>query len=196
MYYPSLVHAVIGSVPSNAANCSYPSCAGPAWTLHGKPLPYTHDYDDPSPPDDPAAVIPDQRINGPVFLDCGEDDQAWTSCPYGQAIVNLLDDHHDQWPHVLYPYPEAGHGVGSLVPYEPYGPATVAAEGARLLPGGPGGRCAAVASPAQLPRQPLKLPTVQVTITKSSFPARGDAPGVLVNRGTGSRRRCRQPAAR
>ena len=129
VYYPSLVHAVIGSVPSNAANCSYPSCAGPAWTLHGKPLPYTHDYDTPSPPDDPAAVIPDQRINGPVFLDCGEDDQAWTSCPYGQAIVNLLDDHHDQWSHVLYPYPKAGHGVGSLVPYEPYGPATVAAEG-------------------------------------------------------------------
>jgi dienelactone hydrolase len=129
VYYPSLVHAVIGSVPSNNANCSYPSCAGPAWTLHGKPLPYTHDYDDPAPPDDPAAVIPDQRINGPVFLDCGEDDQAWTSCPYGQAIVNLLDDHHDQWSHVLYPYPKAGHGVGSLVPYEPYGPATVAAEG-------------------------------------------------------------------
>jgi dienelactone hydrolase len=94
VYYPSLVHAVIGSVPSNAANCSYPSCAGPAWTLHG------------------------------------EDDQAWTSCPYGQAIVSLLDDHHDQWSHVLYPYPKAGHGVGSLVPYEPYGPATVAAEGA------------------------------------------------------------------
>ena len=131
VYYPSLVHAVIGSVPSNAANCSYPSCAGPAWTLHGKPLPYTHDYDDPTAPDDPAAVIPDQRINGPVFLDCGGDDQAWTSCPYGQAIVKLLDDHHDQWSHVLYPYPEAGHGVGSLVPYEPYGPATVAAEGSK-----------------------------------------------------------------
>src|ERR1700729_29993 len=32
----------------------------------------------------------------------------------------------------------------------------------RLLPGGPGGRCAAVASPAQLPRQPLKFPTVAV----------------------------------
>jgi dienelactone hydrolase len=135
VYYPSLVHAVIGSVPSNAANCSYPSCAGPAWTLHGKPLPYTRDYDDPTAPDDPAAVIPDQRINGPVFLDCGGDDQAWTSCSYGQAIVNLLDDHHDQWSHVLYPYPNAGHGVGSLVPYEPYGPATVAAEGSMPFQG-------------------------------------------------------------
>jgi hypothetical protein len=54
--------------------------------------------------------------------------RAWTSCPYGQAIVNLVDDHHDQRS-LLYPYPKAGHGVGSLVPYEPYGPATVAAEG-------------------------------------------------------------------
>jgi hypothetical protein len=43
--------------------------------------------------------------------------------------VNLLNDHHDKWSHVLYPFSKAGHGVGSLVPYEPYGPATVAAEG-------------------------------------------------------------------
>jgi dienelactone hydrolase len=129
VYYPNLVHAVIASVPSDAANCSYPSCTGPAWTLHGKPLPYTRDFDSPYPVDDPAAVIPDQRIAGPVFLDCGEADQAWTSCPYAQAIMNLLDAHHDHWAHVLYSYPGAGHGVGSLVPFEPYGPATVAAEG-------------------------------------------------------------------
>jgi hypothetical protein len=45
-------------------------------------------------------------------------------------IVDLLEAHHDRWSHVLYAYPVAGHGVGSLVPYEPYGPATVAAEGA------------------------------------------------------------------
>jgi len=130
VYYPNLVHAVIASVPSDAANCSYPSCAGPAWTLHGKPLPYTHDYDSPYPVDNPAAVIPDQRITGPVFLDCGEADQAWTSCPYAQASLSQLDAHHDHWAHVLYSYPGAGHGVGSLVPYEPYGPATVTAEGA------------------------------------------------------------------
>ena len=142
VYYPSLVHAVIGSVPSSTANCSYPSCAGPAWTLHGKPLPYTHDYDDPAAPDDPAAVIPDQRINGPVFLDCGEDDQAWTSCPYGQAIVTLLDNHHDQRSHVLYPYPKAGHGVGSLVPYE-------------TVPGGPRSPRRAL-SPSRPTRRPMR----------------------------------------
>src|ERR1700733_6009838 len=37
--------------------------------------------------------------------------------------------------------------------------------GPDLLPGGPGGRCAAMAPPARLPRQPLKPPTAHVTMT-------------------------------
>jgi hypothetical protein len=122
VYYPTLVHAVIASVPSNAAICSYPGCTGPAWTLHGQALPYTREFDNPSPADNPAAVIPDQRIQGPVFLDCGEADQTWTSCPYAQAILRLLDAHHDRWAHMLYAYPGAGHPVGTLVPYEPTSP--------------------------------------------------------------------------
>lgn len=127
-YYPTLVHAVIASVPSNAAICSYPGCTGPAWTLHGQALPYTSEISNPSPTDNPAAVIPDQRIQGPVFLDCGEADQTWTSCPYAQAILSLLDVHHDKWAHVLYAYPGAGHPVGTLVPYEPYSAAVVAGD--------------------------------------------------------------------
>ena len=123
VYYPNLVHAVIASVPSNVAICSYPGCGGPAWTLHGQALPYTSEFDNPSPTDNSAAVIPDQRIQGPVFLDCGEADQTWTSCPYARAILRLLDAHHDRWEHVLYVYPGAGHPVGTLVPYEPASPA-------------------------------------------------------------------------
>jgi dienelactone hydrolase len=129
VYYPQLVHAIIASVPSDVANCSYPGCTGPAWTLHSQALPYTSQFNDPHPADNPAAVIPDQRITGPVFLDCGEADQTWTSCPYAQAIMNLLDTHHDHWAHVLYAYPGAGHHVGSLVPYEPYAQATITASG-------------------------------------------------------------------
>jgi dienelactone hydrolase len=124
VYYPGLVHAVIASVPSNVALYPYPGCTGPAWTLHGRALPYTSETDDPSPAGDPAAVIPDQRIQGPVFLDCGEADQTWTSCPYSQAILGLLDAHHDHWTHVLYAYPGAGHSVGSLIPYEAEAPAS------------------------------------------------------------------------
>ena len=58
VYYPNLVHAVIASVPSNVANCSYPRCAGPAWTLHGQPLPYTSHFDNPSPADNPGRRHP------------------------------------------------------------------------------------------------------------------------------------------
>lgn len=128
VYYPDLVHAVIASVPSNVAVCSYPGCTGPAWTLHGRALPYTSMFDNPSPSDDPAAVIPDQRIQGPVFLDCAEADQTWTSCPYAQAIVRLLDADHDHWAHQLYAYPGAGHDFGQLVPYEPKSPAVAATD--------------------------------------------------------------------
>ena len=123
VHYPGLVHAVIASVPSNVALCSYPGCTGPAWTLHGRALPYTSILDTTRPADDPAAVIPDQRIQGPVFLDCAEADQTWTSCPYARAILSLLNAHHDHWTHVLYAYPGAGHQVGGLVPDEPEAPA-------------------------------------------------------------------------
>jgi len=129
VYYPSLVHAVVATVPSNVAICSYPDCNGPAWTLDGRALPYTSEFDNPGPSDNPAAVIPDQRIQGPVFLDCAEADQVWSSCPYARAILRVLDANHDHWVHVLYANPGAGHFIGSLVPYEPYATATTEAAG-------------------------------------------------------------------
>ena len=89
-YYPRLVDGVIASVPSDVAICSYPDCNGPAWTLHGRPLPYTFQFDNPHPVDDPAAVIPVERIRGPVFLDCGGADAVWVSCPYARAIMTRL----------------------------------------------------------------------------------------------------------
>jgi hypothetical protein len=81
-------------------------------------VPCTNQIDDPA-PSDAAAVIPDQKIDGPVLLDCGEADKTWTSCPYARAILSRLDRYRDRWGHVLYAYPGAGHYVGSLDPYEP-----------------------------------------------------------------------------
>jgi hypothetical protein len=49
-YYPNLVHAVVASVPSNVAVCSYPGCTGPAWTLHGQALPTPVNWATPAPP--------------------------------------------------------------------------------------------------------------------------------------------------
>jgi dienelactone hydrolase len=118
VYYPDLVHGVIATSPNDVALCSYPGCQGAAWTLHGRALPYTHQVDQPSPTDNPAAVIPVQKIRGPVFLNCGTDDHVWTSCAFAQAIQGRLTATHDRYPHVLYEYQGAGHGDG-LVPYEP-----------------------------------------------------------------------------
>lgn len=118
-YFPGLVHAVIAMVPSDAAICSYPGCLGPAWTLRGRAIPYTRQFDNPQPTDQPAAIIPVQRIHGPIFLACGTADQTWSSCAYANAIIDHLDASHDRFPHILHRYANAGHIVGSLVPDEP-----------------------------------------------------------------------------
>jgi dienelactone hydrolase len=119
-HFPSLVHGVIAAVPSNVAICSYPGCLGPAWTLGGHAIPYTKQFDDPAPTDDPAAVIPVERIRGPIFLACAIYDELWTSCPYSEAIIHRLDAHHSRYARVLYEAkPQAGHLVGALLPYEP-----------------------------------------------------------------------------
>ncbi len=129
VHYPQLVHGVIASSPGDAALCSYPDCSGPAWTLDGQPVPYTSQFLNPA--DDPAAIIPVEQIAGPAFLDCGGDDQVWTSCTFADAIMNRLNAAHDLYPHELEAYPEAGHGVDILVPYEPAtaGPDTALVQG-------------------------------------------------------------------
>jgi dienelactone hydrolase len=119
VHYPDLVHAVIALVSSDAALCSYPACHGPAWTLNGKPLPYTRQVNNPHPTDDPKAVIPSEEIDGPILLACGGIDAVIRSCAYGTAIAQRLHAHRDRYPHVFYRLPSAGHQVGALVPYEP-----------------------------------------------------------------------------
>lgn len=123
VHYPSLVHGVVALVPSDAALCSYPSCAGPAWTFQGKAVPYTRQVDHPHPTDDPAALIPVAKIKGPVFLDCGGDDGLWTSCAYARAIMAELAAAHDPYPHVLMVSQRGGHlSALDWPPYEPGAP--------------------------------------------------------------------------
>jgi dienelactone hydrolase len=118
VHFPELVAGVIASVPGNAAVCS-PTCDGPAWTRNGQPLPYTRQFNNTAPTDDPASVIAVEQIHGPILLVCGGSDQVWNSCPYASAIKGRLTANKAKRRPTMLSYPHAGHGVGQLVPYEP-----------------------------------------------------------------------------
>lgn len=88
--------------------------SGAAWTYRGKAVP-TSDRGDFWPPK-AAAVFPDYRIRGPIFVVCGGHDSEWPSCPFSRAIVSQLRDHHFRYPYRLLAFPAAGHWVNGLVP--------------------------------------------------------------------------------
>lgn len=117
--FPQLVHGVIALVPSDVALCSSPGCRGAAWTLRGVPLPYTMEVNTPLPTDQPAAVFAVERINGPILMDCGGQDQVWNSCEYADAMqARLASFPHS---HTLLTYPNGTHYVGFTVPNFPAG---------------------------------------------------------------------------
>lgn len=113
--YPQLVHAVIARVTNDVVLCGITEslqCAGPSWTLNGAPIPYTREFDEPSPRDVPSAVIPVELIQGPILLSCGGVDAVWSSCAFAHAIQARLDVQRFGHPHQLAEYPDAGHGAG------------------------------------------------------------------------------------
>lgn len=121
-YFPNLVAGVIAGSPSNVAGCSFPTgCAAPAWTLNGEPLPFSSQAGNPAPTDNPAAVIPVERIHRPILLVCGGSDQVWDSCRSAQAMMTRLGANRDLQAHVLLSDPNAGHGITGLIAYQPGG---------------------------------------------------------------------------
>ena len=121
--FPDLVHGVIAGVPSSVAWGSYPESGSAAWTLGGKPVAYAAfpaDWNQPDPADAQDAVIPVERIDGPIFLVCGEADRIWASCPYTDAITARLARYHFGYPVIALHYPAAGHYGGDLIPYLPF----------------------------------------------------------------------------
>ena len=108
--FPDLVNGVVALVPSDAATSS-------AWTLNGKPVPFTSQVNQPRPTDNSAALFPVAQIKGPLFMICGGADGVWSSCPYARQIGTELDAARNGYPYTLLSYPQAGHGIGNLVPY-------------------------------------------------------------------------------
>jgi dienelactone hydrolase len=113
--------------------------AGSTFTLDGKPLPYlpygtpfTSVYDlyakglaalD----QHPDAVIPVERIAGPVMLVCGKADTLWPSCPMAEQVVARLKAKGFKPPVQFLEYDGAGHAVfgGSWTPDEATGAAWI-----------------------------------------------------------------------
>jgi dienelactone hydrolase len=115
-YHRDLVHGVLALVPSDVAVCDLPDCTGAVWTWHGRPLPYTRQFNQPAPTDDPAALLPYNRLPIPLLLACGGADQVWNSCRYARAA---LAHHAAAFPRTvdtLLAYPYAGHGIGLPMP--------------------------------------------------------------------------------
>jgi dienelactone hydrolase len=107
--FPDLVDGVVAGSPSSVVHASYPRADGPAWTLHGRPIPYVDrtEVNNPRPAGD-RARIPVQRIRGPVFLLCGQADAVMASCPFTQAIGERLRAR----PYAELQVSDAGHLVG------------------------------------------------------------------------------------
>lgn len=59
----------------------------------------------------PDAVIPVERIDGPVMLVCGKADSLWPSCPMSEQIVARLKARGFHHPVELLAYADAGHAV-------------------------------------------------------------------------------------
>jgi dienelactone hydrolase len=114
--FDDLVQGVVVSVPSNLVVCSWPP-GGPAWLSNGSPLSYVSHF---GPHTEHAeAVIPVERIRGPILLISAGADQVWPSAAMARAISKRLDSHGHTWGHRVLEYPDATHSLGYLIPNLP-----------------------------------------------------------------------------
>ncbi len=127
------IKAVVAGVPSSVAWQGYnprnPINPGPSWILGGKPIPYVP-YDGSVPftgvldlyqrslaKAAPDAVIPVERINGPVLLVSARDDKLWPSAAMADQVIARLDKAKFRYPHNNLAYDNAGHaGFGEPLP--------------------------------------------------------------------------------
>jgi len=138
--YPE-IKCVVGYVPS-AYRC--PGVEGAAWTMNGQILPFISTMGDEqlmidiqkklaegkainftpwfnSVISDRAAIqdaeIPVEKINGPILLISGQDDQIWPSDTFSKIIVEKLRENEFKYKIKHLSYPDAGHAIGP--PFKP-----------------------------------------------------------------------------
>jgi dienelactone hydrolase len=125
--FPELVDGVTAYAPSSVVNSSL-DC-GPAWTQRGRPLAAATCAEFGSTgPANASAIIPVERIDGPLLTVAGIADAVWPAASYAAAIADRLEEHH-QPAAIQVVMPDAGHGVVAAIPYLPneLGPADMPA---------------------------------------------------------------------
>lgn len=88
-----------------------------AWTYKGQPLPFRKGHTDTAAE---GAIIPAERIHGPVLLISGKDDRLWPSATYSEVARLRLEEHAHPFPYEHLSYEGAGHLIRP-----PYRPTTV-----------------------------------------------------------------------
>lgn len=113
IHFGDLVDGVVAAVPGNVVLCGWPP-AGPAWLLAGRPLPFVKRFGPESA--EPEAIIPVERVQGPILLLSAGADTVWPSEAMAEAMGARLDSRGHPFGHRVLNYPEAGHLLGYLVP--------------------------------------------------------------------------------
>jgi len=154
--YPA-VRAVVVYAPSGVAwSCICEDSGKPSWTFQGQPVPFVPYAMDPTYrpganfPIRPVinyryrlqdrerveqAAIPVERIQGPVLLISGQDDQLWPSAEMAEMILARLRNHQHRFVSRHLSYEGAGHAIRKA--YLPMGDSTTAARGRLVLGGTP-----------------------------------------------------------
>jgi dienelactone hydrolase len=122
------IKAVVAYVPASYLGPG-DNGQGPAWTFHGKSLPYVPDFDTifAAARGDPAAtlkasngLIRVERIHGPVLLISAKDDRLWPSFLMSGEIMQRLAQLHHPYPDKHLSYEGAGHLILQMIPFLPY----------------------------------------------------------------------------
>ncbi len=143
--YKAVIAEVPSNVLWGGVQSNYAEGPKPAWIYKGEALPYMGDEPDMEsygyisdyakrgeaipltpgflammrrfPETMKKAEIPIEKINGPVLLISGEDDQMWPSTQFADMAMDRLKAHHFKKPFFHFSYSGAGHAI--LPPYFP-----------------------------------------------------------------------------
>ncbi len=151
----SRIRAVVAYVPSSAAwSCICSDSNKSSWSLGGKSVPFVAFQPDPTyrplrnypirasinyryrlknQQAVQRALIKVEKINGPILLISGKDDQLWPSFEMSEMIMDRLRQHNHLFEFRHLYYENAGHKI--LKAYLPMAGSTTAARG-RLILGG------------------------------------------------------------